>query len=357
MTMLPLLTSLPPLPLAESRTPEWYERRRGGITGTEIRDWPEPAKRRKITTSKVTGDDDMIDNRHFRHGRLREPHIAEWAVATFGVVPENRLHAHPANPRHLATPDGYLAAFSAEAYQPGPNAIIVEIKTTSKDLAPGEIDATSHYLLSINPHGHFAKMRYIRQIMWEMHVMNAAECMFIWEPFDNTRIDPDSGTFVVTGPPQYCFIRRDDAMIAALIEEADAALAHIDSARAASHGGLPPVSDIPTDEAMLLADLFAAREAVSVAEAARDKAWAALTEHYDRERGGADFTDDRGGMAQVTRSTPVSKPGKKFDRDLAAAKAPKALEAHDKFIERYTVATPGGVPGKPKYTITDRRGK
>ncbi|QNL30261.1 exonuclease [Microbacterium phage ClearAsMud] len=351
-----LLTTANPIPLAQSRTPEWYERRRGGITGTEIRDWPEPAKRRKITKAKVTGDDDMGDNRHFRHGRLREPQIAEWAVATFGVVPEDRLHAHPENPRHLATPDGYLAAFSAEAYQPGANAIIVEIKTTSKDLTPGKIDPTTQYLVSIDPSGHFAKMRYIRQIMWEMHVMNAEACMFIWEPFDNTKTDPDTGTFVVTGPPQYCFIRRDDAMIAALIEEADAALAHIDAARAASMGGMPTASDIPTDEAILLADLFAAREAVSVAEAARDKAWAALSEHYEREYDG-DFSEERGDMAQVTRSTPLSKPGKKFDRELAAKKAPKALEAHDKFIERYTVATPGGVPGKPRLTITDRRGK
>lgn len=349
-----LLTTDAPRPLAKSRTPEWYENRRGGITGTEIRDWPEPAKARKITTAKVTGDDDMRDNRHFAHGRAREPFIQEWAVSTFGVIPEDRLHAAPDNPRHLATPDGWLAAFSAESYQPGPNAIIVEIKTSSKDMTPGTLDA-DRYLVAIDPTSHFHKMKYIRQIMWEMRVMNAAECLFIWEPFDNTRTDPETGLFVVTGPPQYCFIRRDDALIAQLIDEADAALEAIDRARAASAGGLPPVNDLPTDEAMLLADLFAARSAVAIAEAQRDKAWAALTERYESEHDG-DFSEDKG-MAQVSRSTPVSKPGKKFDRELAAAKAPKALAAHDAFIERYTVVVPGGVPGKPKYTITDRRGK
>jgi len=350
-----LLTTDAPIPLAKSRTPEWYAARRGGITGTEVRDWPEPSKARKITNGKVTGEDDMRDNRHFAHGRAREPFIQEWAVSTFGVIPEDRLHAAPDNPRHLATPDGYLAAFSSESYQAGPNGVIVEIKTSSKDMTPGELDA-DRYLVAINPQSHFAKMKYIRQIMWEMRVMNAAECLFIWEPFDNTRTDPENGLFVVTGPPQYCFIRRDDALIAKLIEEADAALEVIDRARAASAGGLPPVNDLPTDEAMLLVDLFAARAAVSAAEAARDKAWTALTDFYESQANGQDFAEDKG-MAQVTRSTPVSKPGKKFDRDLAAKRAPKALAQHDAFIERYTVATPGGIPGKARYTITDRRGK
>uniref|UniRef100_A0AAU7J7N8 RecE-like recombination exonuclease n=2 Tax=unclassified bacterial viruses TaxID=12333 RepID=A0AAU7J7N8_9VIRU len=346
--MLTALTSVQPI-LVISRTgendPEYFSARQGGITATEIRDWLQPAKRRAIITEKATGDHETRKVRAFDHGNRREPYIAEWAASTHGVVHSTGLYAHPENPRYLCTADGHLAGFSM-AYEPGVEGVTVEIKTTTKDLTPGRLDA-ARVLIEVDPKSHFSKTRYMRQIQWQMLVMNAARCLFIWEPYDNDRRDPETGDYVVTGPPEWCIIPRDQAMIDALVQEADDALALIDAARAT---GLPPVSDIPIDEAILLNDLFDAREKLAVAEAQRAKAWEALSALY-ADRG--EFSEDRG-FATVSRSIPKGRASKKFDRDAAARRAPKKLAELEAFMERYTVTVPGE-PGAPRLSITDRR--
>lgn len=328
----------------------YFAKRQGGITATEIREWQSPSKRRAIITEKVTGDRDGSEYvvRAFEHGKYREPFISEWAAATHGVVHTTSLYAHGENPRHLCTPDGYLAGFSLE-YEPGAEGVIVEVKTTTKDLTPGVLDA-AHVLVAYDPKSHFHKMKYLRQVQWQMYVMNAARCLFIWEPYDHDRRDPETGHYIVTGPPQWCIIPRDQAMINALVAEANAGLELIDKARAT---GLPPVADIPIDEAILLNDLFEARDALAIAEAQRKKAWEALDVLY-AERG--EFSEDRG-FASVSRTVPtVGKPVNRFDRDAAAKRAPKKLAEYEAFVARYTV-TEFGQPGSPRLTINDRRGK
>ncbi|QGJ89460.1 exonuclease [Microbacterium phage Smarties] len=324
----------------------YFGARRGGITATELRDWQQPAKRRAIVTEKVTGDHETRKVRAFDHGNYREPFIAEWASATHGVVHSTGLYAHPDNPRHLATADGHLAGFSM-AYEPGENGVTVEIKTTTKDLTPGPLDA-SRIVIEVDPKSHFAKTKYLRQIMWQMYVMNAARCLFIWEPYTTEERDRESGHYLVTGPPEWVIIERDQEMIDALIAEADAALDLIDSARIT---GLPPVSDIPVDEAILLNDLFAAREAIAVAEAQRVKAWDALTALYEAR--GEDFSEERG-FAQVSYTG--GKPGTKkvIDSEAMKRRAPSLVARYEALVKRHTRVEPTE-PGKGRLSITDKR--
>ena len=325
----------------------YFAARQGGMTATDIRDWPQPAKRREILKEKVTGERDFRSVRAFRHGSARESYIIEWARAAHGVVPSSGLYAHPENPRHMCTPDGYLAGFSLE-YDPGLDGVTVEVKTTTKDLAPGLLN-DERVLTSYNPKSHFHKMKYMRQVQWQMYVMNANACLFIWEKYDHDRTDPETGNFIVTDPPEWCIIPRDQKMIDALVVEANDALDVIDAARTS---GLPPVSDIPVEEAILLNDLFEAREKIATAEAAREKAWLALHDLYAEL--GEEFSEVRG-FAQVTRSAGKPRKSKKFDRGLAASRAPKKLAEVEAFMARYTVEVQ--TPGKPSLSITDQRGK
>lgn len=345
------LTTRPPVLVADrdrDGDERYFASRQGGITGTEIRDWRVPSKRRAILKEKVTGDHDGRRVRVFDHGNAREPFISEWAAATHGVVSTKALYAHPENPRHLCTPDGHLVGFMGAGYEPGPIGTVVEVKTTTVSLVPGPIDR-ARVLIEEDPRSHFRKMKYMRQVQWEMYVMNANQCLFIWEPFEN-RTDPETGGLVVTGPPEWVIIPRDQEYIDMLVREADEALAVIDQARAANVAGLPPVSDIPVEEALLLNDLRQAREAAALAEASRVKAWDALSAYYGSDDFEEEFSEDRG-FATVSRSIPQGRASKKFDRDLAAERAPKRLAEHDAFIQRYTVEVPGE-PGKPRLTIT-----
>lgn len=323
----------------------YFAARQGGMTGTEIREWRSPAKRRAIITEKVTGEHDYRSNRAFAHGNFREPFISEWAAATHGVVHTTGLYAHPDNPRHLCTPDGHLAGFTLE-YEPGENGVTVEVKTTTKDLTPGALNA-DRVVVEFDPKSHFAKMKYLRQVMWQMYVMNAARCLFIWEPYTTERTDPETGHFTVTGPPEWVIIERDQQMIDELVEEANAGLELIDSARAT---GLPPVSDIPIDEAILLNDLFDAREAIAIAEAKRVRAWDALNALYE-SRG--EFSEDRG-FASVTRTE--GKPGTKkvVDHEAMKRRAPSLVARYEALLARNTRVEPTE-PGKARLSITDKR--
>lgn len=342
------LTSRPPV-LVCTRSVDGDERyfaaRQQGITATEIRDWQAPAARRKIITEKVTGVHESRFVRAFEHGKYREPFIAEWAAATHSVQHLDGLYAHPENPRHLCTPDGFLTGFTLE-YEPGAEGVTVEVKTSTLDLTPGRLDS-ARVLVSLDTRSHFHKMKYMRQVQWQMYVMNAARCLFIWEPYTSERTDPETGHFVVTGPPEWCIIPRDQEMIERLVAEADEGLATIDRARMS---GLPPVSDIPPEEAILLNDLFHAREQIAIHEAARAQAWEKLSALYE-DRG--EFSEDRG-FATVTRSLP--KPGvrKVVDVEAMRKRAPSLVARYEALVERFTreEETP---PGKPRLSITDRR--
>lgn len=374
--MTTLLTTLAPTPgPADGKRSEdpavreaWLDFRRGGITATEIRDWLVPSEKRAIITAKVTGVfEDLSYITRIRHGNLREPVIAEWVEREFGIAPCENVYAHAENPRHLASPDGMTVDLFS--LTPGglivgtPDAILSEIKTSVHDLTPGPMDER-RVLLEVTPGSHFDKMRYYRQVNWQMYVMNAYETLFTWERHDGI-VDRETGIYSPVGPPEFCRIPRDQALIDQMVEEANVALQEIDAARIAfAVGGLPPASELPSDHALLVADLLAARDAEAVAVARKAAPWKSLQAIYLAE-GMPDQSIDAG-FALLTVTT--GKAGTKTTVDEAAARAelPEAFEALeaaetalaearanvDLILRKHT--TTEATPGTRKLTITAR---
>lgn len=335
------LTTLVPIRGAEydKSRPEtrqaWLDQRRGGITATEIRDWENPGDRRKIIGGKVTGEfEDLSHVTAINHGNLREPQIAAWVEERFGIAPCDAVYSHGENPRWLASPDGVaLDPFTGALLVGAPAARLSEIKTSARDLLPGALDE-SRVLVAVDPSSYFAKRNYYDQVQWQMLVMNATMTLFVWEQHDG-KIDPETGTYSPVGPPQWCWIPRDQARIDVLVERAGRALPEIDAARLTlALGGLPPASEIPAEDAALMADLFAARQAEAIAKAAKEKAWKALQAKYVGEDK-PDVSLD-GGFGRLTVST-TTKPVTKPDMDAARKKAPALIAKYEALVRRHMV--------------------
>lgn len=318
----------------ETKSP-WLDFRMGGITGTEIRDWGNPTKRRAILHEKVTGERDLDRDRRLptgftlddyaTHGNRREVILGEWVQAHFGIEPCSAVYAHPQNTRHLASPDGIsLDPFTRELIVGTDDAVLCEIKTATKDLSPGKIDA-ANVLVQVNPKSVFAEKNYYTQMQWQMYVMNAVRTLFVWEQHDG-KIDPETGTFTPLGPPQHVWVPRDQALIDVLVEKvAPAALAEIDAARKATTAdGLPPAGAIPAEHAILMADYFKSIEAEKTAAAAKKKAWDALkAEYVGKDK--PDLSMTTPGLGKLTVST-TEKIVDEFDEERARTKAPKSYE-------------------------------
>lgn len=312
----------------------WLAFRRPGLTATMIRDWGIGSRKRAILTEKVTGEfEDLSRVAEVNHGNTREPIIQQWVQERFGIAPCDAVFAHPHNPRHLASPDGISVDPFVGALVVGPEAVVLEIKTSVHDLTPGVIDA-ARVLTTIAQGSYFAKANYYTQMQWQMYVMNAARTLFVWERRSETA-DPETGLFPPVGPPEWCWVPRDQALIDVLVERvAPAALAEIDAALLANTlGELPPVSDLPTEDAVLVAEYFQALDAEKIATAAKQKAWDALKDRYTGDDK-PDVSIDAG-FARVTVST-SRKQVARFNEALAREKAPKAMAEHDKLVKRYT---------------------
>lgn len=333
----------------------WLDQRRGGLTATEVRDWGQGSKRRAFLTEKVTGDhgDDIGNVAAVRHGHLREPQIAAWIESQWDITPCNAVYSAASNPRFLASPDGIsLDPFSRELIVGSEDAALAEIKTATTDLTPGPIDAAG-VLVAVTPGTPFDKENYYAQVQWQMLVMNATRTLFVWERHTG-EIDPETGTYTPDGPPSWCWIMRDQEYIDALVEHvALPALAEIDAARlSAAVGDLPPVSDLPAEHALLVAEYLRALDAEKVAAAAKVKAWEAIQAIYLAE--GAPDTSIDAGFARLTVSTSGGGLKKVVDIDRARAKAPALVARYEALIERFTRSEP--TPGRRTLTITRPKG-
>lgn len=335
----------------------WLEQRRGGITATEIRDWGTASKRRDIIASKVSGTEADRDFRvkstgfsitdYATHGRVREPIIAEWITRKFGIQPCSHVYAHGANPRHLASPDGVTLEPLTRELVIGPDAALAEIKTSTKDLMPGRVDE-NRVLLEVNESSEFAKKNYYTQMQWQMYVMNAARTLFVWEQHDGV-VNPDFGTFSPIHTPEYVWVPRNEILIAALVQQAERALAEIDAARLAmTSGDVPIVAEgLDAERAQLVSDYLAAVDAEKVATAAKAAAWKALQEHYlgdDKP----DLTIKVPGFASVTVST-SERMTTVVDEDAMRKRAPQLVERYEKLKARHTKKVP-----KPEQRLTIR---
>ncbi|WNM65441.1 RecE-like exonuclease [Microbacterium phage Phonegingi] len=323
----------------ETRGP-WLAFRRAGITATEIRDWGNGSKRREIIEAKRTGEFvDLSHNIYVNHGNVREPVIAAWIEARFGIAPCDSVFASADNSRHLASPDGItLDPFTRELVVGTSDATLAEIKTSKHDLTPGRLDA-ERALITIEPGSKFDLSGYYTQMQWQMYVMNAVRTLFVYEQHDG-KIDPETGTFTPKGVPEYAWIPRDDALIDRLVtERAPVALAEID--RALSGGGMPPVGPLPAEHAILVADLLKARDDEAIAKAAKEAAWAKLQALYlsTDEQPKPDVSIDVPDFAKISVST-STKDVRKVDLDAARAKAPALVSKYEALIARHTKIEP-----------------
>ncbi|UDL16241.1 exonuclease [Microbacterium phage Kozie] len=335
------ITSVPPIPgpTYDRARPEtrqaWWDFRLGGLTATDIRDWPQGSKRRRILQEKVTGDSGDEPNVFaWRHGSLREAEIAAWAQANYGITPTGATYASGVNPRWIASPDGVMIDPFTGRYEPGTeDSIVLEIKTAVDDLTPGEIDA-ARVLTALNNKSMFVKRGYYRQVQWQMLVMNATRTLFVWERHDG-KVDPETTTYSPIAPPEAVWIMRDQAFIDALAAEAEEALAEIDAARLAySLDGLPPASpDLPSEHAILVADYFKGLDGEKIGTAAKKKAWDALTGIYLAEDA-PDVAIDAG-FAKITVS---SKTGQEPVVDADALEADEEYAAALAAVEEANAA-------------------
>lgn len=334
----------------ETRQP-WLDFRRRGLTGTEIRDWGNGARRRDILVGKVTGEfEDLSHIPQVNHGNVREPVIADWIHQRFGLTPCQASYAHGDNLRHIASPDAIsLDPFSGHLIVGSEDAIVGEIKTSVHDLTPGLIDAAG-VLTKVDYDSKFFKTNYYTQIQWQMYVMNATRCLFVWEQHDG-RIDPETGTYTPVGPPKHAWIMRDQPLIERLVNEvAPRALEEIDAAIVGvSPSGLPPASELSAEQAIIIADLLAARDAEAIAKAKKEKAWAQLVASYLGD-GKPDLTIDADfAKLSVTTST---KTVRSTDEDAMRARAPKVVERYEALRERFTTER---VEANQKLTVTAKK--
>jgi len=171
----------------------WLTARNNGVTATNAGKLASLDSIESILKSKFF--DGFTGNPATEWGLEREPYLVQWA----NFDQNKYLFRAESNPRFMATPDG-IRYFENTAQR---ELELCQVKTTGKPMK------------SIPAH-------YRRQIQWEMFVMGAARCYFVWEEHDN---------FVPTHlEPKLEIIERDDEAIASLVKLASVLLTQLDGA-------------------------------------------------------------------------------------------------------------------------------
>lgn len=169
----------------------WLVARTQGITASNAANLTTEKSLDAIIKSKFY--DSFMGNPATEWGIEREPVLLEYA----GFEQNTNLFHAEDNRRFMATPDGIK--------QDGDNLKLCQVKTTSKkyDKIP-----LAHY----------------RQVQWEMMVMGAESCLYVWEEHEN---------FVpVDIEPKWLLIDRDETTIEKLRNLAEVALKRLDKAKA-----------------------------------------------------------------------------------------------------------------------------
>ncbi|WP_404286735.1 YqaJ viral recombinase family protein [Glutamicibacter arilaitensis] len=165
---------------------EWLRARAQGITATDVAKLSTEKSIRNAAWDKLYGSG-FSGNTYTDHGRRREPVIAAWVQENFNIFPSSQLFYSQHSRLHLATPDGL-------GFDEDGSPVLAEIKTTNKP---------------------FKKIpkNYLRQVLWQQHVIGAQRTLFVWEQHHN---------FVpVQAVPEFIWIERDDSMIQDLIDKAE----------------------------------------------------------------------------------------------------------------------------------------
>jgi hypothetical protein len=171
----------------------WLTARNNGVTATNASKLASVDSIESILKSKFF--DGFTGNPATEWGLEREPYLVQWA----GFEQNKYLFHAESNPRFMATPDGIRYLEVAPDFE----LELCQVKTTGKPMK------------SIPAH-------YRRQIQWEMFVMGAARCYFVWEEHSN---------FVPTHlEPKLEIVERDNEAIASLVKLASVLLTQLDGA-------------------------------------------------------------------------------------------------------------------------------
>ncbi len=167
----------------------WLRARSRGITATDVARLSGARSVQAVALEKINGSG-FGGNAYTDHGRAREPEIARWVEARFGIVPSDALYHAAGQTDHLATPDGVAVS-------------------TSGSLELAEIKTTKSLWRSV-------PRSYLRQVWWQQYVLGAERTLLVWEQHDN---------FVPTNAEPECrWIDRDENQIYLLVQLANRVL-------------------------------------------------------------------------------------------------------------------------------------
>lgn len=175
--------------VALSGTDAWYEARKQGISATAVARAATPAGF-AAEVDAMLNPVDIGDNEYMRFGRDWEQWIVDNIPSQYGLKHNNWLIHAEGHKWQLATPDALNDDWS----------LIGEVKTTGKDWGDNAIP-----------------IQYRRQVQWQMYVTGAEACVFAWL----LRIENQDGFVPGWFEPKHIIIKRDNAMIADLIQVAE----------------------------------------------------------------------------------------------------------------------------------------
>lgn len=162
-------------------TPEWFQARRYGVSATAVANACTAAGFQEEVAKAVWPEENIIqDNDYMKFGRDWEDWIVDNLPSEYGFTGNQWLYRSKDEYWHLATPDAIDST----------GRIIAEVKTTGKDW-------------------NTIPIRYIRQIQWQIYVMDAAACVVGWL----LRVDGPDGFQPGWFEPKTQLIQRDDVLI------------------------------------------------------------------------------------------------------------------------------------------------
>lgn len=158
--------------VADSRDrPAWLATRPGRIGGSDAAGFSKIESVPSYVRAKLSQE--FRGNAYTRHGNDREARM----LRAYHLEQNTLMFRSKDDPRHVATPDGVLVS----GYDG--RIIIAECKTTSKPLRK-------------------VPLGYLRQCLWNMYVIGASECLFIWELHQ--------GFVALEAEPESILIRLDE---------------------------------------------------------------------------------------------------------------------------------------------------
>ena len=171
----------------------WLIARAEGITASDAAKLAKASSIDSIVKAKFHND--FVGNSATEWGLQREEFLLNWA----GFAQNTFLYANADEPRFMATPDGIAMSEVDGTIQ------LCQVKTSSKPLTS----------IPIN---------YLRQVQWEMLVMDADSVWLVWEQHqDFVPVDLE---------PIKILIHRDEKIIAELKELGYQLLARLENAKA-----------------------------------------------------------------------------------------------------------------------------